>query len=67
MLSNFAQALLHGAPLIAPGEAGENALELANGAYLSALKDDWQKLPVDGEEYDYKLEELMRQERASSL
>ena len=67
MLSNFAQALLHGAPLIAPGEAGENALELANGAYLSALKDDWQQLPVDGEEYDYKLEELMRQERASSL
>lgn len=62
MLCNFAQALLHGTPLTAPGEEGEKALELANGAYLSAIKDNWQQLPVDGEEYDRVLEELMRAE-----
>lgn len=63
MLCNFAEALLHGAALAAPGEEGEKALELANGAYLSAMKDDWQVLPVDGREYDRKLNELIQKEK----
>lgn len=48
--------------LTAPGEDGECALELANGAYLSAWKDTWQTLPVDGEEYEQWLEGMMRRE-----
>ena len=33
--ANFARAILHGEPLIAPGEEGLNAVELINGMILS--------------------------------
>ncbi|MBQ9518641.1 MAG: Gfo/Idh/MocA family oxidoreductase, partial [Firmicutes bacterium] len=36
MLKNFADAVIDGAPLIAPGSEGDRALLLTNGAYLSA-------------------------------
>lgn len=36
MLANFADAILHGTPLTAPGVEGVRALELTDAAYLSA-------------------------------
>ena len=37
ILRNFADAVLHGAPLLAPGEEGIHQVALTNAAYLSAL------------------------------
>ena len=51
MLENFASAILDGTPLIAPGTAGEGALELMCASYLSAWKMARVTLPVDREEY----------------
>jgi hypothetical protein len=51
MLKNFASAVLDGTELIAPGTAGEGALELMCASYLSAWKMARVSLPVDREEY----------------
>ena len=51
MLENFASAILDGTPLIAPGTAGEGALQLMCASYLSAWKMARITLPVDREEY----------------
>ncbi|MCR5294681.1 MAG: Gfo/Idh/MocA family oxidoreductase [Lachnospiraceae bacterium] len=51
MLENFASAILEGTPLIAPGEAGEGALQLMCASYLSAWKRGPVSLPIDREEY----------------
>ena len=61
ILQNFADALLHGADLIAPGYDGLNQLAIQNAAYLSA----WQgsvpvKLPFDETLYDALLAEKQR-------
>ncbi len=57
MLENFALAVLTGEPLIAPGSEGSKALELANGAYLSAWMGQKVRLPVHLQLYDEKLSE----------
>ena len=53
MLQNFADAVLTGAALIAPGEDGSKTLSLVNAAYLSAWQGRKVALPVDPAElYD---------------
>ncbi len=57
ILQNFANAILHGEPLIAPGEDGLNELMLSNAAYLS----HWTggapvKLPPDSAKFDALLQ-----------
>ena len=55
VLQNFADHILHGAPLIAPGREALNEVALANAAYLSAWRDGWATLPPDTAAYDGEL------------
>lgn len=56
VLQNFADAILHGAPLVAPGYEGIYELSIQNAAYLSAWKGSTcVKLPVNEQEYDAML------------
>lgn len=53
ILQNFADAILKGDRLIAPGVEGINQLSLANAAYLSQAKGNAKvALPLDPDEYD---------------
>lgn len=63
MLENFAMAVLRGTPLIAPGEEGYKALELANSAYLSAWTRRPIVLPLDARIYEEELRKRMEEER----
>lgn len=55
MLENFAMAVLDNEPLIAPGQEGYKALELANSAYLSAWLERPVSLPLDCGMYEAEL------------
>ena len=57
ILQNFADAILHDAPLIAPGEEGIRELTLSNAAYLSSWTDTWTELPLDELLYEQLLQE----------
>lgn len=57
ILRNFADAILHGTPLIAPGEEGIRELTLSNAAYLSSWTDSWAELPLDEALYAQLLQE----------
>lgn len=52
MLQNFADHLLRGVPLIAPGEEGLKSVELANASYLSAWTGQKVELPIDMDVYE---------------
>lgn len=60
ILQNFADAVLHGAELLAPGIDGIQELTLSNAAYLSAWTDKWVELPLDAERFDAHLAERVR-------
>jgi predicted dehydrogenase len=51
ILANFADAILDGAPLIAPAAEGIHSVELANAMLLSTWLGRSVSLPIDGEEY----------------
>lgn len=63
MLQNFADAILKGEDLIAPGVEGADTLELVNAAYLSAWQGKKIFLPVDREQYISALHEKEENER----
>ena len=63
MLQNFADHLLNGAPLIAPGEEGLKSVELANASYLSAWTEEKVALPIDRNVY----ERMLRTKAGESL
>ncbi len=63
MLENFAMAVLEGEPLIAPGQEGYKALELANSAYLSAWTRRPVTLPLDVQVYEEELRKRMEEEK----
>jgi predicted dehydrogenase len=48
---NWVDAIRHGQDLIAPGEEGLWAVELANAMHLSTWLDDWVTIPVDENRY----------------
>jgi len=56
--ANFVDAILHGTPLVTPGEEGINALEMINGMILSGHKGQPVSVPVDRAEYDALIESL---------
>lgn len=60
VLENFADAILTGAPLIAPAEEGIHSVELANAMLYSSLIGAPVNLPLDGKAYELKLQELIR-------
>ena len=59
ILENFADAILTGAPLIAPAEEGINSVELANAMLYSSLLGRPVDMPLDGAAYEAKLQELI--------
>ena len=61
---NFVNAILDGEPLIAPGDEGIHALELANAITLSSLQNEMVELPMAGARWENKLRELMAQSAA---
>ena len=63
IISNVAEAILHGTPLIAPMEEGIRGLELGNAILLSGLKNKTVKLPLDAGEYAAELEKLISTSR----
>ena len=59
LMQNFVNAILEGEPLIAPGEAGINSVELANVILYSSLVDQTVQLPMDSAAYENKLNQLI--------
>jgi predicted dehydrogenase len=56
---SFVDAILDGAPLIAPAPEGIRSVELANAMIFSSLIDKTVELPLDGAAYEAKLKELI--------
>ena len=59
LMTNFANAILSGQSLIAPGEEGLGSVELANAMLYSGLLKGPLELPMDGEAWEKKLNELI--------
>ncbi|HVB96812.1 MAG TPA: Gfo/Idh/MocA family oxidoreductase [Chloroflexota bacterium] len=57
VVDQFARAIRQGEPLIATGDDGRNALELANALLLSGYRQKPVNLPIDRTEYDQFLSE----------
>lgn len=57
---NFVDAILHGTPLIAPGEEGIRGLTLSNAMHLSTWTDSWVDFPIDEDLYYDLLQERIR-------
>ena len=51
IIANFADAIVNGADLLAPGEEGLNSIMLNNAIILSAQKRETVCLPLDGDEF----------------
>jgi len=64
IMRNFCRAILHGEPLIAPGEEGINAVEVINALILSSHTQAPVNLPVDRAAYDRLIAELQQTSRA---
>ena len=62
ILQNFADAILYGEKLIAPGQEGILGLSISNAAYLSEWKNDWVELPPDADVFREFLKEKKKQE-----
>lgn len=62
ILNNFADAILDGTPLIAPGCEGLNSLSISNAAYLSSWTNDWAVLPADEAQFEQYLAERCAEE-----
>lgn len=60
MLNNFTRTILGEDNLTAAGYEGQNAMELANAAYLSAWTEKKVTLPLDAGEYERYLEEAKK-------
>ena len=65
MLANFADAILHGTPLTAPGVEGVRALELTDAAYLSAWLGEKITLPLDADRFEQELQKHIQEEQAN--
>ncbi len=63
ILKNFTNHILNGEALLAPGVEGINGLSIANAMVLSSFKNDWVKLPNDGEEFWALLQEKIKTSR----
>jgi len=63
ILNNFADAILDGAPLIAPGKEGIRSVELANAMLYSSVTCRAVTLPLDGRAYERLLKRLIRESK----
>ncbi|EFM08695.1 oxidoreductase domain protein [Paenibacillus curdlanolyticus YK9] len=55
IIQNFADAINHGTPLVAPGDEGINGLLISNAMHLSTWLNDWVELPFDESQYEAEL------------
>jgi predicted dehydrogenase len=60
IMADFAEAVLEGKPLLAPGKEGLASVELANAFVLSTWENAAIKLPLDAERYGARLDEKIR-------
>jgi predicted dehydrogenase len=60
---NFVDAILDQAPLIAPATEGLYSVELANAILYSSMMNQTIELPLDGEAYQRKLEQLIAESK----
>ena len=63
ILNNFADCILNGTPLLAPGEEGIRGLTDSNAMHLSAWTDSWVDIPLDEEKYYALLKEKIATSR----
>ena len=63
ILNNFADCILNGTPLLAPGEEGIRGLTVSNAMHLSAWTDSWVDIPLDEEKYYALLKEKIATSR----
>lgn len=66
IVNNFAAAILHGEPLIAPAAEGVHSVELANAMIYSTLIDSTVELPMDGKAYAAELDTLVAASKAKA-
>jgi predicted dehydrogenase len=57
IIQNWTDSILHGAPLIAPGEEGIRGLSISNAMLLSTWTDNWVDLPLAEDLYHTLLQE----------
>jgi len=60
---NFVDAILDGAPLIAPASEGMHSVELANAILYSSLENRTIDLPLDSAAYERKLQQLIAESK----
>jgi predicted dehydrogenase len=63
ILSNFANAIVNGTPLIADGRDGIRSVELANAMILSTLQGKTIELPLNSATYERALKKLIRESK----
>ena len=51
ILNNFADSIINGTPLLAPGEEGIRGLTVSNAMHLSAWTNAWVDIPLDEEKF----------------
>jgi predicted dehydrogenase len=61
VMQNFVDAILDGAPLIAPATEGIHSVELGNAMLLSGLTGKAVELPMDGAAFERRLKKLIRE------
>lgn len=66
VLTNFTDAVLNGAPLLAPGQDGIRGLTLANAMYLSSWTNGPVELPFDEDRFFELLQEKIREEKENA-
>lgn len=67
LLRNFADAILHDEPLIAPATEGIGQIELSNAILFSGLTGQVVELPLDAAAYDALLSERIRASRFQKI
>lgn len=63
LMQNFVNAILDGEPLIAPGADGIHSVELANAIVYSSFRNDTLELPMNGLEWENKLQQLIAESK----
>lgn len=65
ILQNFADGILNGEKLLAPGVEGINGLTITNAAYLSDWTNNWAEIPLDEGEFIRRLKKKQNEEARS--
>lgn len=60
---NFVDAILDGAPLVAPAAEGIRSVELSNAMIFSAIEDRTVEVPLDAASYENRLHRLIAESR----